>query len=76
MMVQRGPFKFFARVTDPMLNSYYLCGTASNSTEFKNMVRNWFAENVDPTDAYNLKFSSVSNVGTIDGKEESQFTQI
>jgi hypothetical protein len=75
-MVQKGPFKFYAKVTDLNDNIYYFKGVYNSSDEFKTKVKNWYAENIDPVDVYNIRFSQVTNVGKIDGLEESKFTEV
>jgi len=74
-MQQSGPYKYYAKATDGNY-SYYFKGTYFKSDDFKNKIRAWYAENVDPVNAYNLVFEEISNVGTIQGLDESKFLEI
>lgn len=76
MMVQSGPFVFNAEITDSGNHKYYFTGSYSKSDDFKNAIRNWYAENIDAADAYNLKFTRVTNAGEIDGLDKSQFIEV
>lgn len=76
-MVQNNSIKFYAKVTGP--DNYgpaYFKGVYQNSESFKNAIRGYISENIDTITAYNLTFEAVSNVGKIEGLDESTFIEV
>lgn len=76
-MVAKGK-SFYAEVAVKSTgNKYYFKSSrVNNVSEFMETIKQYFAENIDPADAFNLEFPRITNVAQPSWTEVEKFVEL
>lgn len=71
MMVASNDRAFYCKVIDELGHPSYFKGRARSIDDFKEIVRSYYAINIDPVDACNLQFEYISDVPRVTPTKET-----
>jgi len=75
-VVNKGSRVFYGEISNPNEQIFYFKGTFNNVEQFKNKIRVYYATEIDPVDAYYLRFNYISNVCKINGVDDGKYINV